>query len=333
MALICVDHRVEPVAAPAHDVQHRAEDLAPRAGRCRSSSKARGAKKLPCVGARRAAAARSASPRASCAPMCVRALARASSSITGPTSVASSAGSPIASSRIAPAQHLDDAVGDVVLHDTAARSAEQRWPARAEGALHARRRPPARAAPSCRRSSRSGRRSRRSAARSAPSLARQRAVDGRAVSVEPVKRDAGDARVGDQRRADGLAVAGQQRQRVGRARPPRAAARPRARRPAASARPAWRRRRCRRRARPRPGRRRSPAGSSTALMQTKTPRPCSASLLLSPVGPGKFARRSESRARAAALIAAEVHRLAQFGDAVGKGLAALAGQQEQEFLA
>ena len=51
----------------------------------------------------------------------------------------------------------------------------------------------------------------------------------RAVSVEPVKHDAGDRRIGDQRGAD-LAVARQQLQHVGAARRPRGAARTAARR-------------------------------------------------------------------------------------------------------
>ena len=59
----------------------------------------------------------------------------ASASITGPTSVASSAGSPTLSSRQRAAQHLDHAVGDALVH---AQQAQRRaaLAGRAEGALH-----------------------------------------------------------------------------------------------------------------------------------------------------------------------------------------------------
>ena len=109
--------------------------------------------------------------------------------------------------------------------------------------------------------------------------------------------DAGDARIGDQRRADTRPVARQQMQHVAPARRPHAAAHGRAPRSAASARPAWR---CTA----------LPAASAAATwpvkiasgkfqgeMQANTPRPCSAIWLRSPVGPGSGSGCGEIGAR------------------------------------
>ena len=58
------------------------------------------------------------------------------------------------------------------------------------------------------------------------------------------------------------------------------------------------------------------SGKFHGLMQTNTPRPCSVSSLLSPVGPGS-ARGAELGARARRVVAQEIDRLAHFGDGVG----------------
>ncbi len=65
------------------------------------------------------------------------------------------------------------------------------------------------------------------------------------------------------------------------------------------------------------------------LMQTNTPRPCSVSVLRSPVGPGSTCGCAEQLAAARRVVAAEVHRLAQLRDGIGQGLAGLAHQQAQ----
>ena len=64
-------------------------------------------------------------------------------------------------------------------------------------------------------------------------------------------------------------------------------------------------------------------------MQTKTPRPRRISRSLSPVGPG-IALRGEQPPRLGGVVAAEVDRLADLGDAVVQRLAALAGQQRHQ---
>ena len=71
------------------------------------------------------------------------------------------------------------------------------------------------------------------------------------------------------------------------------------------------------------------SGKFHGLMQTKTPRPCRRSVLLSPVGPGRVwaPRRGLGLF---GVVAAEVHRLAHLGDAVAQGLVRLLHQQRAE---
>ena len=100
----------------AHDVQDRPEHFARRAAAESSISISVGATKVPCAHAgrqrqREDRARRGARHCATCASSC----ARASSSITGPTSVARRRGSPMRSSSIAPRSIGSDAIGDVVL--------------------------------------------------------------------------------------------------------------------------------------------------------------------------------------------------------------------------
>ena len=138
----------------------------------------RGAKKLRAATPRQAPASTTAAPRAHALRHVRRAPARASGSITGPTSVASIAG-------IADDEFIHRA-RSISITDRRCHPAGQQPQRRAAlPCAHERRSDtssrPARAARSSRRSSRSGRRSRRSAARWRH-CARQRAVDGRARS-------------------------------------------------------------------------------------------------------------------------------------------------------
>ena len=127
--------------------------------------------------------------------------------------------------------------------------------------------------------------------------------------------DAGDARIGGQRRADRRAVAGQKLQHILGNAGLAAAAPRRARQSAASARPAWR---------------------CTALPVTRA-----AAIWPVKIASGKFHGEMQTMAPRASvpasrlgglgrIVAQEVDRLAHFGDAVGQRLAGLAGGQREE---
>ncbi len=72
------------------------------------------------------------------------------------------------------------------------------------------------------------------------------------------------------------------------------------------------------------------SGKFQGLMHTNTPRPCSESMLRSPVGPGQIERRAEQLAAACRVVAAEIHRLAQLRHRIRQRLAGFAHQQAQE---
>ena len=71
------------------------------------------------------------------------------------------------------------------------------------------------------------------------------------------------------------------------------------------------------------------SGKFHGLMQTKTPRPCRRSSLLSPVGPGS-AVGAQRALGLVGVVAAEVDRLAHLGDAVAQRLARLRHEQAAE---
>ena len=226
----------------------------PRASarRCCRSRSWSAATKVPCAPSRERrlmAPRRRALACARCAP---ESCACASASITGPTSVASRAGSPTASSSMAPLSIAMVRVGDVVLQ---VEDAQRR--AALAGAVEGRGQHVAddllgqRGAVDDHRVLAAGLGDQD---RSSPPALGELAVDQRATSVEPVNTTPCDARVGDQRRARRW-----RRRRAGAAARRRARRRGgtgarRARRSAGSARPAWRAPGCRRRALPRPGR-------------------------------------------------------------------------------
>ena len=118
----------------AHDVQHGAEDLLAEVGDARCSSKATGSDLARHGTSRTGASAISLASRLR-RSTCRLMLAWASSSMTGPTSVASCSGLPTHSCCTRALQHLDDAVGDAGLH---AQQAQRRaaLAGGAEGALH-----------------------------------------------------------------------------------------------------------------------------------------------------------------------------------------------------
>ena len=72
-------------------------------------------------------------------------------------------------------------------------------------------------------------------------------------------------------------------------------------------------------------------GKFQGLMQQNTPRPCSFSSLLSPVGPGRRTPAPNSWRRAIGVVAQEVDRLAHFGNAVWNRAAALAHAISNQF--
>ena len=157
-----------------------------------------------------------AARRRACVATCAASASRASASITGPTSIASRRGSPTTSSRIAPSSIASTSGRDVVLN---AEDAQRR--AALAGAVE-----------------RGGERI------GDDLLGERRAVDDHrvlaaglgdqhriVVALRELPRDAardvgragedhaGDARIGDERRADGLAAPGQELQRRARERP------------------------------------------------------------------------------------------------------------------
>ena len=121
-----IQHLVQPIRGVAHDVQHRPEYLASAASpRCRSSVRraARRSCRARCPAAGQREQRRAHAVRRACSSD-----ARASSSITGPTSVAGSSGSPITSVSAAPcSMRSTRSAMSSCRHSS--RSAEQRWPA------------------------------------------------------------------------------------------------------------------------------------------------------------------------------------------------------------
>ncbi len=104
---------VELVRSPAHNMQHRAEHFFFQFA-ARSSSMIAGATYVPRAGT---AAVPAEPQRAACMPAIQRSsLAFASASITGPTWVASSRGSPSVKFARGAHHHLEHALGHVVLH-------------------------------------------------------------------------------------------------------------------------------------------------------------------------------------------------------------------------
>ena len=201
----------------------------------------------------RAALVDQLAPRAASARRARPALAAPRSSITGPTSVAGSAGIADASSCHRARQHLEHALARCPPAGTA----------RAAPSSAGRRERKAEATTSSTTCSGSAEESTNMAFRPpvsamsgaiGPSSRGERAVDRPAVSVEPVKATPAIARVGDQRARRPPPSPGQQDAARPPARPPGAAAPPPRRRSAGSARRAWRPRRCRPRAPRRPGR-------------------------------------------------------------------------------
>ena len=114
MALIASISAGERLALVAQHVQHRAEHLAPEIGD-RSISISVGATKVPRAQPRRAAPRATAKPRARMASTWARISSRASALMTGPTSAESRSGGPTSSSRHRRLDHLEHAVGDVLL--------------------------------------------------------------------------------------------------------------------------------------------------------------------------------------------------------------------------
>jgi hypothetical protein len=92
-------------------------------------------------------------------------------------------------------------------------------------------------------------------------------------------------------------------------------------RSAVSVPPAWQSPHCRRQAPPRPGRERLPTGNSRAKCTQTRPRPRQPSRFSSPVGSGHWLHLAKHLARAGCVIAQEIDRLADFGDAVIESLA------------
>ncbi len=235
-------------------MQHRPEHFA-RQARRRSRSRRSSAARRCRAGTRPAAAAGgSRRPPRRIASTCARIVSRASAVITGPTSVASRSGLPIASSSIAPISMVRTRVGDILLH---AQDAQRRTtlPGAVEGGgQHVRNHLF---------------RQRRAVddhrvlpagfgdQRDRPAIRRQAlgelALDEPRNFGRPGEHDAAHARIGDQSRADA------HRRRAAAAaspaaRPPRAGCAPPGPRSAAFPRPAWPAPHCPPPAPPRPGR-------------------------------------------------------------------------------
>ena len=314
-----VEQRVEFARAcsAARAAPGRTPRAAARRGcRSRSASAARS-----CRGAARRASActgcTTRRPRARIASMWRWIVGCASASITGPTSMASCAGLPTRSSRIAPSSISSTrSAASSCTHST--RSAEQRWPAlsKAEASTSP---PPARPAPTSRRPSRSARRSRRSAA---PAGRRRRALRQRALQQA---RDLG--RAGEQHALHA---------RIGRpARAPTVSPRPGSSCSASRGTPAARSTRTASAA--------TSGVCSAGLASTGLPAASAAATWPVKIASGKFhglmhTHRAERPMRAVVevaphlrrVVAQEVDRLAHLGHRVGRGLAGLAHEQAEQ---